>query len=160
MGWIEARAIAATGPGRSRVAGVRRVRRARRPFVALVALALALAIGYAVRAADIHHKAPRSSASSQSSATVALSALPPEASTTVARIRAGGPFPFPHNDGVVFHNAEHHLPREPDGWYHEYTVPTPDSDDRGERRIITGRDGRYWYTGDHYASFQQVEVRR
>jgi ribonuclease T1 len=151
---------------------VRRVRRARRPFVALVALALALAIGYAVRAADIDHKAPRSSASSQSSAAiqssaasqssapVALSALPPEASTTVARIRAGGPFPFPHNDGVVFHNAEHHLPREPDGWYHEYTVPTPESDDRGERRIITGRDGRYWYTGDHYASFQQVEVDR
>src|SRR5206468_1393255 len=145
--------------------GVRRVHRARRPFVALVALALALAIGYAVRAAQNDSPSGRSSpratsSTSHSSGTIALSALPREASATVARIRAGGPFPFPHNDGVVFHNAEHHLPREPDGWYHEYTVPTPNSADRGERRIITGRDGRYWYTGNHYASFQQVDVHR
>jgi ribonuclease T1 len=131
---------------------VRRVRRARRPLVALVVLLVALVVGYAVRGLDTDGK--------PSTGTVALSQLPAQAATTVGLIRRGGPFPFPHNDGAVFHNAEHRLPAEPDGWYHEYTVPTPHSDDRGERRIITGRDGRFWYTGDHYESFRRVEVDR
>ncbi len=91
---------------------------------------------------------------------MALSSLPPQASATVRLIRSDGPYPFPHNDGVVFHNYEHALPSEPDGWYHEYTVPTPGSDDRGARRLVTGRDGSYFYTGDHYETFQRVDVGR
>jgi ribonuclease T1 len=134
---------------------VRRVRRARRPLVALVALLLALAVGYAAKA--LHDDS--SPGSSQPKA-VALSSLPPEVATTLDRIRAGGPFPYPRNDGAVFHNNEHHLPREPDGYYREYTVPTPGSPDRGARRLIVGRDGRYWYTGDHYETFQLVEARQ
>jgi ribonuclease T1 len=139
---------------------VRRVRRARRPFIALVGLVVALAVGYGVRAADTDSSHRGASTRSAQSATVGLSALPPEAATTVALIRAGGPFPYPHSDGVVFHNAEHRLPAEPDGWYHEYTVPTPHSPDRGARRIVTGRDGRFWYTDDHYESFRRVDVGR
>lgn len=133
---------------------MRRVRRARRPLVALVALLLALAVGYAVQARHDHGSSPKPAR------TVALSALPPEVATTLDRMRAGGPFPYPRNDGVVFHNNEHHLPSEPDGYYREYTVPTPGSPDRGARRLIVGRDGRYWYTGDHYESFELVEVRQ
>ena len=75
-------------------------------------------------------------------------------------IQHGGPFPYPDNDGVTFHNDEHLLPGEPDGYYREYTVPTPGSPDRGARRIITGRDGRFYYTGDHYESFERVDVTR
>ncbi len=134
---------------------MRRVRRARRPLVALVALLIALAVGYAAKA--LHDDS--SPAPSRPKA-VALSSLPPQVATTLDRIRAGGPFPYPRNDGVVFHNNEHHLPREPDGYYREYTVPTPGSPDRGARRLIVGRDGRYWYTGDHYATFELVEVRQ
>jgi guanyl-specific ribonuclease Sa len=129
-----------------------------------VALALALAVGYAVRAADTGPDHPPPSTTTRqvpaTSGTVALSALPREASITVARIRAGGPFPYPHNDGGVFHNNEHHLPAKPDGYYREYTVPTPDSPDRGARRLIVGRAGDYWYTGDHYDSFRRVDVHR
>jgi ribonuclease T1 len=122
--------------------------------VALVVLLLALAIGYGVKALDSGDRpAPAGTA-------VALSALPAQAAVTIDRIEAGGPFPYPHNDGVVFHNAEHRLPAEPDGYYREYTVPTPDSDDRGARRIIAGRNGQYWYTGDHYESFRRVDVHR
>jgi guanyl-specific ribonuclease Sa len=139
---------------------VRSIRRVRRPLVALVALLVALAIGYAVRTLDTHDDHPQPSASPRSMGTVALSQLPPQAAQTVALIKSGGPFPYPRNDGVVFHNNQHRLPAEPDGYYREYTVPTPGSDDRGARRIITGRDGQYWYTGDHYETFEQVDIDR
>jgi ribonuclease T1 len=138
------------------------MRRVRRPLVALVALLVALAIGYAVRTIDSHDSAnpqPTSASSAPAHSTsVALSALPRQAADTIALIERGGPFPYPRNDGVVFHNNERLLPTKPDGYYREYTVPTPGSDDRGARRIITGRDGQVWYTGDHYESFELVDV--
>ncbi|MBN9619935.1 MAG: ribonuclease N [Actinobacteria bacterium] len=132
---------------------MRNLRRARRPLIALVVLVAALLVGYAV-------KGTGSGDSHESGGSVALSALPPQAATTVKLIEQGGPFPYPRNDGVVFHNNQHLLPEEPDGYYHEYTVPTPGAGSRGTRRIITGTDGRYWYTGDHYETFQLIELNR
>ena len=62
---------------------------------------------------------------------------------------------------MVFHNDEHLSCRaERDGYYHEYTVPTPGSSDRGARRIVTGHEGQYYWTGDHYDSFQQIVLSR
>ena len=87
--------------------------------------------------------------------TISVQHLPPEARTTIGLIRSGGPFPY-RQDGVVFQNREHLLPREPTGYYHEYTVETPGSPDRGARRIIRARDGTMYYTADHYDSFQRV----
>ena len=89
--------------------------------------------------------------------------LPVEARETLARIKSGGPFPY-RKDGVVFGNFEKRLPMKPRGYYHEYTVPTPGSRDRGARRIVAGegsRDdarssGEYYYTGDHYRTFRQI----
>jgi ribonuclease T1 len=83
--------------------------------------------------------------------------LPPEVDATLARIAAGGPFPF-DRDGLVFGNFEGRLPARERGWYHEYTVPTPGLDHRGARRIVTGGDppSEYWYTGDHYESFRRI----
>lgn len=133
--------------------------RVRRPLLALIVLVLALAVGYAVNAA--HSGGPTRSttpAASNSSTATPLSALPPQAAQTVRLIQDGGPFPYPRDDGAVFHNNEQHLPREPDGYYHEYTVPTPGSADRGARRMITGERGEYYYTGDHYQHFVRVEV--
>jgi ribonuclease T1 len=131
---------------------VKGVSRARRPLVALVALLVALVIGYAVQASR--------DGGPGHIATVGLSTLPRQAAQTVRLIEQGGPFPYPRNDGAVFHNNEQRLPSEPDGYYHEYTVPTPGSPDRGARRIITGKNGEYWYTGDHYESFERVDVSR
>ena len=71
-------------------------------------------------------------------------------------IEQGGPFPY-DRDGIVFGNREGLLPPRPDGYYHEYTVITPGSADRGARRIIAGQPGEYYYTDDHYDSFKQVQ---
>jgi len=83
--------------------------------------------------------------------------LPPEVDATLARIAAGGPFPY-ERDGLVFGNFEGRLPSRQRGWYHEYTVPTPGLDHRGARRIVTGGEpaSEFWYTDDHYESFRRI----
>jgi len=88
---------------------------------------------------------------------VALADLPPEAAQTVDLIDAGGPYPYDQDDGV-FSNREELLPDQSHGYYREYTVETPGSDDRGARRMVTGDGGGelYW-TDDHYASFARIE---
>ncbi|MFI9806798.1 ribonuclease domain-containing protein [Streptomyces sp. NPDC052301] len=88
-------------------------------------------------------------------ATVSASRLPPEARQTLALIDKGGPYPYAR-DGIVFGNVEGHLPRHQRGYYHEYTVRTPGSHDRGARRIVTGQGGEIYYTDDHYNSFRAV----
>ncbi|WP_225655381.1 ribonuclease domain-containing protein [Streptomyces pseudogriseolus] len=84
-----------------------------------------------------------------------VSELPVEARRTLRLTDEGGPFPH-ERDGSVFGNFEGLLPRHERGYYREYTVPTPGSDDRGARRIVTGRNGETYYTDDHYASFTAV----
>ena len=96
---------------------------------------------------------------SASAADQALSRLPEQARQTVALIQRHGPFPYSH-DGIVYQNLERQLPIEPAGYYHEYTVVTPGSPDRGTRRIITGRDGAFYYTADHYQSFVRIDLNR
>lgn len=86
---------------------------------------------------------------------VRASALPPEARTTLGLIASDGPFPY-DQDGVVFQNREQHLPTKANGYYHEFTVETPGSPDRGARRIITGEAGERFYTDDHYDTFRWV----
>ena len=86
---------------------------------------------------------------------VQLSDLPPEAAETLDLIDAGGPFPE-DRDGVTFENREDLLPDHAVGYYKEYTVPTPGSDDRGARRIVVGEAGELYYTGDHYSSFSRI----
>ncbi|MGW3265131.1 ribonuclease domain-containing protein [Streptomyces sp. NPDC001056] len=88
-------------------------------------------------------------------ATVPESRLPAEARRTLALIDRGGPYPYAR-DGIVFGNFERHLPKHQRGYYHEYTVRTPGSRDRGARRIITGQGGEFYYTDDHYNSFRAV----
>jgi len=81
--------------------------------------------------------------------------LPPEAHDTLALIDRGGPFPF-RQDGTVFQNREGILPPKSTGYYHEYTVITPDEDDRGPRRIVGSGGGELYYTDDHYATFREI----
>ncbi|WP_327722434.1 ribonuclease N [Streptomyces sp. NBC_00490] len=88
-------------------------------------------------------------------ATVQESRLPAQARETLDLIDAGGPFPY-EKDGSVFGNFERRLPAHTRGYYHEYTVPTPGSRDRGARRIVTGQDDEIYYTDDHYDSFRAV----
>jgi ribonuclease T1 len=161
------------------------VLRTRRPLLALLLLGVLLAGGYLVSAIRSDGSAPsgsgpattasagRSGAVATASngrsgevaspsraadglATVRSADLPPQARQVLRLIDAGGPFPYPQ-DGSVFGNVERLLPVQPRGWYREYTVPTPESPDRGARRIVAGRDGARYYTGDHYESFARIE---
>lgn len=85
--------------------------------------------------------------------------LPSQAQDTLGLIAKGGPFPY-RSDGIVFENRENRLPRESAAdYYHEYTVVTPGSDDRGTRRIVTGSAGEQYWTADHYSTFQGIDSR-
>ena len=86
---------------------------------------------------------------------VTLAELPEQARTTLTLVDRGGPFPH-RQDGTVFGNIEGRLPARERGYYREYTVPTPGSDDRGARRLVVGVGGDVYYTADHYGSFHQV----
>ena len=94
---------------------------------------------------------------------ILASDLPREGRDALALIRSGGPYPF-SKDGSIFSNRERILPRQPRGYYHEFTVKTPHSRDRGARRIICGGPaGKQqvpdvcYYTDDHYASFKKIK---
>ncbi|MFI0258304.1 ribonuclease domain-containing protein [Streptomyces sp. NPDC017056] len=88
-------------------------------------------------------------------ATVPAGKLPEQARDTLRLIDAHGPFPYP-KDGTVFGNHERQLPKQQRGYYHEYTVRTPGSKDRGARRIVTGDRHETYYTEDHYRTFKAV----
>jgi ribonuclease T1 len=88
--------------------------------------------------------------------TINLSALPPEANTTLNLIDQGGPFPYPQKDGSIFSNRERLLPNKPRGYYREYTIPTPGANNRGARRFVVGNQGEIYYTDNHYQSFFRV----
>lgn len=126
----------------------------RRALLPAVLLAAGLA-GPAAHAAT----APSTLPAAEAISPVCESTLPAQADDTIALIDQGGPFPYPQ-DGTVFQNREGLLPDEPQGYYHEYTVKTPGSPDRGARRIITsddlGHDGMYW-TADHYSTFYDID---
>ena len=126
----------------------------------LLALAIATLALWNQRAAapveSVTHGAPVATAP-----TPETSGLPVEARATLALIARGGPYPHRQDDGV-FGNYEGLLPKQPRGYYHEYTVETPGVHNRGARRIITGGTPptTYYYTDDHYRSFRPVKVSR
>ncbi|MFF9400467.1 MULTISPECIES: ribonuclease domain-containing protein [unclassified Streptomyces] len=88
---------------------------------------------------------------------ICYSTLPTQAHDTLRLIAAGGPFPY-SQDGSVFQNREGVLPKQNTGYYHEYTVITPNSPTRGARRVVTGdRVREDYYTSDHYATFDLID---
>jgi ribonuclease T1 len=94
----------------------------------------------------------------QASATVpvSLAELPREVHDTLRLIQQSGPFPYAR-DGLVFSNFERHLPPQPRGYYHEYTVKTPGVRNRGARRLVCGTPSECYYTHDHYQTFRRIK---
>ncbi len=128
-------------------------------FAALAALASTLLVGTpAVAATSTAAGTPAAViASAETVGDICYSDLPSQAHDTLRLIDKGGPFPYP-KDGTVFSNREGVLPKHNSGYYHEYTVKTPGSPDRGARRIVTGeKTHEDYYTGDHYATFDLVD---
>ncbi len=129
-----------------------------KPPTSLIGVVVLLAVAGVLAGLHLVLSRPTTSPASTGAsglATVRVGSLPKQAQQTLQLIAAGGPFPYPR-DGIVFANREGILPREASGYYHEYTVVTPGSSDRGARRVIAGRAGEEYYTDDHYASFREI----
>jgi ribonuclease T1 len=90
---------------------------------------------------------------------IAVRDLPSEAQDVLVLIKKGGPFRY-KKDGSTFSNRERVLPKQPRGYYTEYTVKTARSKDRGAVRIVAGGNpqtsGEYYFTDDHYSSFKRI----
>ncbi|WP_432586319.1 ribonuclease [Streptomyces sp. HD1123-B1] len=127
---------------------------------ALGALASTLLLGgtaVTATAAPTGHSVVASVRAAADVGDICYSKLPDEAHKTLDLIEKDGPYPYPQ-DGTVFDNREGILPDQSSGYYHEFTVETPGSPDRGARRIVTGeKDNEDYYTADHYESFDLVD---
>ena len=75
---------------------------------------------------------------------------------TLERVRAGRKLGH-RNDGAIFRNREGKLPKERDpNYYREFVhhfkkMPFP-----GPQRVIVGKKGEVYYTGDHYNTYRRV----
>ncbi len=111
--------------------------------------------------AGAREKASSSGAMSGDFPLVLEADLPREARATLALIAKGGPFPY-SKDGVTFSNREKAFPKQPRGYYREYTVKTPGSKNRGARRIVCGtpktQTFECYYTDDHYSTFRKIKL--
>ena len=118
-----------------------------RDWLLAAACALLLSLGMA----------PAVHAQLLASAEIRAADLPREARDTLAMIHKGGPYPY-RQDGVIFGNRERQLALKPRDYYHEFTVRTPGSHDRGARRIVTGGTppSEFFYSDDHYRSFRRI----
>jgi filamentous hemagglutinin len=59
--------------------------------------------------------------------------------------------------GSIFANKGNDLLIKPYGYYTEYDVePTAPGKDRGRYRIVLGRGGEVYITGNHYRDFRQI----
>lgn len=92
--------------------------------------------------------------------------VPREALATLAYIRAHGSAPPGHVGGRRFGNyggsGEQKLPqRDALGRpidYREWDIhPKVPGRNRGPQRLVTGSDGRAWYTADHYATYTEIK---
>lgn len=99
--------------------------------------------------------------------TIAPSQIPAAAWRTLDSVRLTGEAPPGQVGGRRFGNygsgGERKLPtRDPRGGridYREWDIhPKRPGVNRGPERVVTGSDGRAWYTADHYCSF--TEMRR
>ncbi len=96
---------------------------------------------------------------------VAPSAIPVYAWDTLDYVRSNHKAPSGFQGGRYFGNyggkGETKLPLEANGQrisYQEWDVHTKRLfRSRGSERVITGSDGRAWYTADHYCTFTEMK---
>ena len=61
------------------------------------------------------------------------------------------------NDGSVYRNLNRQLPRQTNGYYREYVVPTPGLGGPGPQRLVLGQKGEIFYTWNHYDTFIRIK---
>jgi guanyl-specific ribonuclease Sa len=90
------------------------------------------------------------------------SAIPHKVYVVLAYIRAHHHAMDGYEGGRVFQNSEAILPQSDSSGnsieYQEWDVnPKIPGENRGAERLVTGSDGRAWYTNNHYSSFIQIK---
>lgn len=131
----------------------------------ILALILAVLLGAGPGAA-----APAAAVSAAGAAQAAAEAqapvrIPAEALQVLAYVRDHGEAPPGHVGGRRFGNYEGRLPKldargRPIA-YREWDIfPKRPGRSRGQHRLVTGGDGRAWYTADHYRTFTEIRGRR
>ena len=88
--------------------------------------------------------------------------IPPKAFVVLKYILANGHAMDGYVGGRVFTNRERVVPTQDAKGnnidYHEWDVnPHLEGVNRGTERILTGSDGRSWYTNDHYQTFAEMK---
>ena len=58
--------------------------------------------------------------------------------------------------GQEFENLQGDLPPKGPGYYREFDVAVPGAEGRGALRLVLGRGGEVYVTGNHYDDFRQV----
>jgi hypothetical protein len=75
---------------------------------------------------------------------------------TLKRIRSGKALEH-RNDGAIFLNKEGRLPRHKDrDYYREFVHPIKGVKLPGPCRVVIGKKGEVYWTGDHYKTFTRV----
>jgi ribonuclease T1 len=88
--------------------------------------------------------------------------IPAKVYKLLSYIKANGEAPDGYVGGRIFQNREGRLDkRNAEGkkiTYQEWDVnPKKRGKNRGAERLVTGSDGRSWYTNDHYDTFTEVK---
>lgn len=88
--------------------------------------------------------------------------IPPKAYEVWGFIKLKNKAPIGYEGGRHFGNYERRLPeRDAAGnkvEYREWDInPKVQGKNRGPERLVTGSDGRAWYTADHYNSFHELK---
>lgn len=88
--------------------------------------------------------------------------VPQKAIAVLEYVKKNHASPDGYVGGKHFGNYEHLLPeRDAAGnkiYYQEWDInPDKPNKSRGPQRLVTGSDGRSWYSGNHYASFTEVK---
>lgn len=104
----------------------------------------------------------RTSANRASESDIRQDRIPQKALDVLAYVRQTGQAQAGYVGGRRFGNFEGHLPRQDiEGRrinYQEWDVnPKKQGRNRGTERLVTGSDGRAWYTHDHYNSFTEIK---
>ena len=91
--------------------------------------------------------------------TISWSDMSDEAKKTWALIQDGGPFPD-SRDGQEFENRNNELPRQPQGYYHEYLVKAWNGRVLWDERIVAGGSGsdkEYFYTDNNFENYHHIQ---
>jgi guanyl-specific ribonuclease Sa len=88
--------------------------------------------------------------------------IPQKVYTVLQYVRANHQAMDGYEGGRVFTNRERIVPQSDNNGnpidYQEWDVnPKIRGQNRGTERILTGSDGRAWYTHDHYQSFTEIK---